>query len=227
MSETTKHDSPRPARRTIVKGAAWAVPAVTLAAPVAHAAGSPGEVIITGIGGCKLPGASCSGKAPWFATKGYLFLFNYTNTWDCPVVVTGGTVTLVSGTFPADGLTLQTGKVLQPGDGVVGISGESNSSANLTFTASIVVEYALDCDNNGAPDDATRYLSTGTTISVDGTAPCVDCDLPEPSDEAPAEETAVEEPVTTTTTSVEEPTTEEPTEGPASGADTEEATASP
>lgn len=60
-------------RRTVVKGAAWAVPAIAVASSVPAMAASPGTITLTGEG-CKLPGAS------WPTFKGYVFGITATNT---------------------------------------------------------------------------------------------------------------------------------------------------
>ena len=167
-----------PSRRTLVKGAAWSVPVVAVAGAAPAMAVSPGSVGLSFVGGCKLPGGSCANDPPWYSTKGYLFVFNYNNTNSCPVVITGWTITRVSGEFPSGGLAVQTGVTIQPGRGQIAIAGESNNSRDLTFTANMTVEWALDCDADGQPDTDDRYLANPVTVSVDSTKPCVNCDLP-------------------------------------------------
>lgn len=79
-------------RRTVVKGAAWAVPAITVASAVPAVAAS-GTVTFNNLNtACKLPGASCEPDTG--VEKGYVVAMEVCNT------VTGdpGTITV---TFPA------------------------------------------------------------------------------------------------------------------------------
>lgn len=62
-------------RRTLAKGAAWAAPAVAVAAAAPAFAKSGGPPNVTVMEACKQPGASC---APEF-TKGYTFTVRLTN----------------------------------------------------------------------------------------------------------------------------------------------------
>ena len=88
MSSTDAHVTDGPSRRTVVKGAAWAMPAVVVAAPAPLVAASTGALYFTGAA-CKLPGSSTD------SYKGYVFELiasssgNPTNT---VTVVTGVTV---------------------------------------------------------------------------------------------------------------------------------------
>ncbi len=197
----------KPTRRTLVKGAAWSVPVVAMGATAATAAASPNSVTLTFIGGCKLPGGSCAGDPPWYTTKGYLFVFAYNNYNSCDVITTGGTITQLSGDFPSGGLAVQTGVVIAPGEGTIAIAGESNNSRDLSFSASMTVEWALDCNGDGEPDTSDRYTSPAVTVSVDETRPCVNCDLP-PEDETSIPEEPAAQPAETTADealAVEEP----------------------
>ncbi|MEW1954426.1 hypothetical protein [Terrabacter sp. NPDC080008] len=88
MSSTDALASDGPTRRTVVKGAAWAMPAVVVAAPAPTVAASTGALHFSGAA-CKLPGSATD------AYKGYVFELiasssgNPTNT---VTVITGVTV---------------------------------------------------------------------------------------------------------------------------------------
>lgn len=65
-------EKPRPSgvsRRTVVKGAAWAVPAITVASAVPAMAASATVTVSEAGDACKLPGNSCSNAG---YSKGYL-----------------------------------------------------------------------------------------------------------------------------------------------------------
>lgn len=68
-------------RRTVAKGAAWAVPAVAVVTPTRAMAASPGTVSLTGQN-CKLPGSS---SAPF--TNGAVYLATITNTTNLPITI--------------------------------------------------------------------------------------------------------------------------------------------
>ncbi len=85
-------EKPRPSgvsRRTVVKGAAWAVPAITVASAVPAYAKSGGPPKITVLEACKQPGASCF--KDYGFRKGYTFTVMLENT-------TGETIYLYSST---------------------------------------------------------------------------------------------------------------------------------
>ncbi|KRF43276.1 hypothetical protein ASH01_15875 [Terrabacter sp. Soil811] len=97
MSHNIGADSAPPSRRSVVKGAAWAVPAVVVAGAAPTVAASSGPLAFTG-GACKLPGNSTD------ILKGYVFELTAVNS-PGPQPTTGITVitnvringTLVSG----------------------------------------------------------------------------------------------------------------------------------
>lgn len=65
---TSKLTSSGPSRRTVVKGAAWAVPAIVVASATPAFASSPIVTVTSGGLACKLSGNSCGPKY----SKGYL-----------------------------------------------------------------------------------------------------------------------------------------------------------
>lgn len=76
-------------RRTVAKGVAWAVPAITLATAVPAAAGASQGVISFSGAGCKIPGGSAPG-----VFKGYVFRMTASNTTSAAVTVTITSATL-------------------------------------------------------------------------------------------------------------------------------------
>lgn len=74
-------------RRTVAKGAAWAVPAIAVAGAAPAMAASPGLIELSGAG-CKLPGNSNS------TFKGYAFALTASNTTTSSVTIQINSVTL-------------------------------------------------------------------------------------------------------------------------------------
>ena len=90
MSNSDEQSSKPPTRRAVVKGAAWTMPAVIMAAPAPMIAASTGPLTFTGAA-CKLPGGSSD------SYKGYVFELVATNpggvnSADTVTVITGITV---------------------------------------------------------------------------------------------------------------------------------------
>jgi hypothetical protein len=85
MSHNEGVDTTPPSRRSVVKGAAWAVPAVVVAAAAPTVAASPGPLTFTG-GACKLPGNAND------IFKGYLFELQAVNAVGPP----GDSLTVIS-----------------------------------------------------------------------------------------------------------------------------------
>jgi hypothetical protein len=207
---TSTSSTSRPARRTLVKGAAWSVPAIAVATQAHAQSASPGEITFIQTGACKSPGASCS-----VFRFGYIFTFDAINTYPCDITVQTVDVTLLTGTAP--GTLSVTGPIFVPQGTTPSFTIQVNgtNSANVTFTAQLTFNYT-DCA--GDPQQDT------TIITISGTPP--DCLCPDGSSasETTVEEQSVEAPEET---SVEEPATQESTvEEPATEtADTAESTA--
>lgn len=90
MSDNDDHRSKAPSRRSVVKGAAWTMPAIIVAAPAPTIAASAGPLSFTGAA-CKLPGKSSD------SYKGYVFELLATSasgsgSVDTVTVITGVTV---------------------------------------------------------------------------------------------------------------------------------------
>jgi hypothetical protein len=82
------HEGHQPSRRTVVRGAAWAMPAVIVAAPAPAVAASTEALTFTG-SACKLPGGSSDNY------KGYVFEIAVSSpggSEDTVTVITGVTV---------------------------------------------------------------------------------------------------------------------------------------
>ncbi len=90
MSNTDAHASHAPSRRSVVKGAAWTMPAVLVAAPAPMVAASTGALTFTG-SACKLPGSATD------TYKGFVFELVATSTGGAADTVTVITSVTVNG----------------------------------------------------------------------------------------------------------------------------------
>lgn len=88
MSKSHGADPAPPSRRSVVKGAAWAVPAVVVAgaAPTVAASVPPVFPDLPQGSACKLPGNSISTSYGCW-NKGYVLFVNFVNTFNTPVSV--------------------------------------------------------------------------------------------------------------------------------------------
>lgn len=80
MTNNEQGSGLRPSRRSVVKGAAWAVPAVAVAAAAPSAAASPPPPPVINFGQsefCKLPGSSTKDSC---YTNGYVAFLSFVNT---------------------------------------------------------------------------------------------------------------------------------------------------
>lgn len=169
-----RSEKPRPSgvsRRTVVKGAAWAVPAITVASAVPAVAAS-GTVTFTNLSlACKLPGGSCD-KPPINVKKGYRVAMTVCNTVTgnpgnvtvtFPTTLTG-TLCGVSKTWiikPNPLVLTQTGCNTV----VLSLDGEDDS-ANCPISGSTTFTWSA---QNGLTGSGTL------TFSAAATPPCVDC----------------------------------------------------
>ncbi len=148
-------------RRTVVKGAAWAVPAITVASAVPAVAAS-GDISLIQTNACKSPGNSCK-----TFKKGYIFTFSTTNTYACSITVTSAPFTLLTGSTPGT-LTLVTPLVIATGTTpALEVRVNAQNSGNSTFTGYFTLNYK-DCDGI----DKTERVD----VVVTGTPP--DCPCP-------------------------------------------------
>jgi hypothetical protein len=170
-------------RRTLAKGAAWAVPTVIAVGAAPMISASDGYVIITSGGdACKLPGASCD------ITKGYTQPFLVCSTVKYPVKVTmdpnqtllvNGTSVLITDYFWVGG----TGPVLDLGTSGDGtqfcdtfyVQLEMGSSANSSLVGTLTYSWS----SVGAP--GAEITGTGSSdINTLTTPPCDHCVPPAP-----------------------------------------------
>jgi hypothetical protein len=106
MSDNDDHRSKAPSRRSVVKGAAWTMPAIIVAAPAPTIAASAGPLTFTGAA-CKLPGSSSD------AYKGYVFELVATNPGGSGSI---NTVTVITG-VTVNGVIEPTFAVVERGGG--------------------------------------------------------------------------------------------------------------
>ncbi|UTT65369.1 hypothetical protein NMQ01_11685 [Janibacter sp. CX7] len=195
-------------RRTVAKGAAWTAPVILggVAAP-AYAASGGKPTIVPG-SACKQPGNSCdSGSKPYGINKGYVMKFTITNTsakdiWlytggtypnygpqitntaGLPLVYSGGRI---GGTYYAPGTHIPV-----PAGGTVifllGVSGQDDS-ANLVFDLTVRFQWGHTANPAGDRDHVSDPLVS--TIHIDGTIPCDNCNPP--ADPAAAKAAAAKE----------------------------------
>ncbi len=153
-------------RRTVAKGIAWTVPAVTVAGTAPAFAASSGEVIFTYQVACKSAGASCD-KDPYWINKGYSVRFWVCNTSPFEVAVTlppqmAGQIAGEDVVFDVGlvgeytGLTfiLPAGSPSSPACQVVDIKAEYDTSGNTPVWAS----------------GTATWTSTDPSIDVSGTS---------------------------------------------------------
>lgn len=152
-------------RRSVVRGVAWTVPVVAVAAQAPAFAVSAGTVTFESLGvACKLPGASCEGETG--VTKGYAVRIRVCSTFAFPTVITirdamvsldGATATLFqvgTGSASTNCTNVTTGTVADP-------DGGQKDDVTLTFSSAgcCIVDFAL----QGQPNSKN--------VSLSGTAP--------------------------------------------------------
>lgn len=152
-------------RRTVVRGAAWSVPVVAIAAQAPAFAVSAGRVTFESLGiACKLPGASCKGETG--VVKGYVVRVRVCSTFEFETVITirdalvslnGEPATLFqvgTGTASENCANVSTGTVSDPDTG-------QKADVTLTFSGPgcCVVDFALEGEPNSQ------------NVSIDGSAP--------------------------------------------------------
>ncbi|MDO5737281.1 MAG: hypothetical protein Q4P15_12485 [Propionibacteriaceae bacterium] len=161
-------------RRTVVKGAAWSVPAIAVMGATPAFASSLNVTITTTGTACKLPGASC--KTQTGVTKGYLIGVKL-----CATGLTGNVVITFDQTLLEVKLNgvVSTGWTINPNPLTVtggacrtvtlAIQGEPNSQ-NVSISGKGPFKWSA---QNGA------YTGTGEmTFAAPSTPPCDDCKLP-------------------------------------------------
>lgn len=176
---TEQREDRRISRRTIAKGAAWAIPAVPLVvATPAYAASGGGPTIVLG-DACKLPGNSCGNVF----VKGYIFDVSICNNTDKAFYLfdeAGFEITFAEDSPDIDlffqaAIDATTGDpisfpyLIDPGECVAlifnaGENGNSQNVQNLTVTISMPWGHTLpagsDPDNHPDATDTATYPST-------------------------------------------------------------------
>ncbi len=161
------HQSSGVSRRTVMKGAAWSVPAVVVASAAPAFASSQGIFQLDGKG-CKLPGNSND------TYKGYAFGITATNPFNVPIIVSV-TSLLFNGEDLGDVVIVQT----DPSNAAVCSSDGVNTliiPANTTLTDLVVLTENAASSANGTL--TVTYTVTGgpggdydATGSVDAAPP--------------------------------------------------------
>jgi hypothetical protein len=202
MSNNHGVASTSPSRRTVVKGAAWAVPAVVVAGAAPAMAASPGIITFTG-NACKLPGNSQS------IFKGYVFELKGNNVtgpmpFDAVVIIDSITVantpdlgaykvvvpnpagSCSCGTACASGENAD--HIVCVPDGTTNLQILIYTSANVTGNSAndmVTITYRVfDCNGGSTCPSASSGVTTG---SIGNTPPVQGpCPIPGAQDNIPA-----------------------------------------
>lgn len=212
-------ETTRPARRTIVKGAAWAVPAVAVASAAPAHAASPNPCIGDLCFGCASVHKCCSGgpKAMYWACV------TFTNEGDTPVDLTFSFLlnTSANGVVPiSGGGTVPAGQTVsfkpqtprEYGNCSTGTyaSFEIHFSDGTNQGSAIVPGGDLDGGGNTCPGNTTCGPCAPSGQSLTQSQPAAETTVEEaPVEEPTADETPVEEP-TADEAPVEEPAFDAP-----------------
>lgn len=170
MSGHQEHgsDSTGVRRRAVVKGVAWATPAVVVAQAAPAFALSTVPPTFRYIGACKIPGNSCP---PYL--KGYVFTFEVCNNssediWLYSITYTSDGNLRLESYYPTLPYRLAAGQCE-----VVEFRASSNNSANQTFDAVMQIQWG----HTPAPGtDPNQHPPITVAFRVPGTPPV--CDIP-------------------------------------------------
>ncbi|MBL0746853.1 hypothetical protein [Nocardioides baculatus] len=184
-------------RRTVVRGAAWTVPVVAVAANAPAFAVSAGTVTFESLGiACKLPGASCQKETG--VTKGYVIRVRVCSTFTFPTVITIRDALVSLNGEPATLFQVGTGPSSESCANVTtGTTADldSGQKADVTLTFSqpgcCIVDFALEGEPNSqnvsisgsapysyvVPNQVGPNASGSGTfqLSAPSTPPCTDC----------------------------------------------------
>lgn len=135
-------------RRTVVKGTAWAVPAVVVATAAPAMAASPCLTIDFGPNSCKQPGQGQN-------FKGYNLQFCFTNTCNVAVQITVTQLQGAQGSAPA-----------QPVTPALVVTVPANTA---NYCSDRLIQY---CSNNsGSKIIVTYHIGTGANTTVEVSSP--------------------------------------------------------
>ncbi len=165
-------------RRTVVKGAAWAVPTVPIvaAAPAYAISGAPPTITVGGA--CKLPGASCGNVF----VKGYIFDVTITNNTGLDIYLYNqtGYEIIISETNPdldlffqaavdSQGNVIAFPYLLEAGQTIAIVlnAGENGDSANQSLTGSISIPWG----HTPTPPDPKNHPPAVDDFSFGDTPP--------------------------------------------------------
>lgn len=154
MATETTRPAPRPARRTIVKGAAWAVPAVAVASATPAFAASPPEIIDwDASSACKIPGNSMG----YCYNKGYVLWATFENPTgkDLTICVTG----------------MNVGGIGQCIVGLADTDVSCNTSIGTCFTLPAGGTRHIAIYSNAATDSASNTVTVYFTYADSGNPP--------------------------------------------------------
>lgn len=166
-------------RRTLAKGAAWAVPVVAVAAAAPAMAASGGAPSFVFEGACKFSGQSCS-IAPW----GYALGYRVTNTSQKTIYVCTPTITIDPPSPFASPLAPVPfpGGCQEIGPGQSGVllfyaKNPNGNSGNLTFSGPLSIPCGHTCPCAGDP---AHHPNIVARFTVGGTPPHGLCDCGAP-----------------------------------------------
>ena len=158
-------------RRTVVKGAAWAVPAITVASAVpAVAASGPPPGLILGVA-CKNPGNSCASRP-----KGYTVGATLTNTSSLDVYVYAVTYTTVGTTLNLTYAPPPALPFVIPANSSINVflNASSQNSANQVFTLNVTIYWSHTPNPADDPEQST-HLPVTESMYIPKTPPECTC----------------------------------------------------
>jgi hypothetical protein len=199
----------RPARRSVVKGAAWAVPAVMVASAAPASAQSPCLTAEFSGDSCKCPGT----------TRGFTYTLSVCFTNNCSTVITVRVKRFVS----------NSGVVLQPPveETLVIAQGERMCTTQRTFTSTNSANFIdVFFDLNGVEQDPIRLPSPPDCEECPGVTTTEETTTEAPAAETTETSTTTESSSSETTTPATETTAPETSTAPPSE-DTTTATSGP
>lgn len=140
-------------RRTLVAGAAWAVPAVMATAPVYAYTASGSWVTVTGTA-VKIPGASCSNSYPEVYKQGYRYYMQAANPpgKDACIVVTS---VLVGGVAPSDYKIFTTSNTVTSG---CACAPSGYATKSIFVAANTTVNFTIDAEMSNSANTSMSFV---------------------------------------------------------------------
>lgn len=178
MSKNHGADPAPPSRRSVVKGAAWAVPAVVVAgaAPTVAASVPPVFPDLPLANACKLPGENIPDSYGCW-DKGYVLFVNFVNTFNTPVSVkvTGLSVSGVPdmkliATTLTSACSTPTSCINIPANGKTQVAvfgnAATSSASNVTVTVAYTFYSGSGCSGTGTPASVPGPVDGGNSWTV-------------------------------------------------------------